>query len=385
MKETNSILINGLQLSKYNTGVQYYTENLLIAIDKLGDEFIYETMVDQKCQLINDLENIRFIKDRLISNKWKRVFYENIYIPRYIKRCESLLYHSPNYILPFGIKIPTVLTVHDLITLDYPYYCQNETVLYFKMCLKRSINKASKIITVSNQVKEDILKHFKIPNNKIEVIYHGISSIFVKTLDLSIIDKYEIPNKYILFVGNIEPKKNLGRLIKAFSLLKMQQGIKHKLVIAGKKGWKYKSVFQMVKELGLKNEIVFTDYIPEKDLPALYSMADIFVFPSLYEGFGIPPLEAMACEVPVLVSNKGALPEVTGSKCLQVDPYDVKHIADKMYKLISDQNLRQKSVNDGKQWVKQFTWEQTARKTLEVYKQVINESKFNYENSKSIS
>ena len=142
-----------------------------------------------------------------------------------------------------------------------------------------------------------------------------------------------------------------------------------KLVIAGQKGWKYSPVLDAITRLGISNEILLIGYVPEEDLPGIYSMADAFVFPSLYEGFGIPPLEAMACETPVLVSDKGALPEITGGRCLQVDPFDVNEIAKGMYQLLTDDNLRNKSIINGKEWVKQFSWEKAAKETLGVYEQ----------------
>lgn len=357
------ILLNGLQLSDYNTGVQYYTKNLYDGLESTNLKGV----------------NIRLLRSQDLgpvvnyNNRVKRIFVENFSLLKLLRKNNFDLYHSPNYILPFFCNFPSVLTIHDLITLDYPDFCQTESVVYFRLSLSRSVKQASKIIAVSQTVKNDILRHFDIPEDKIKVIYHGLNPIFKKSIDESILKKHLLPGKYILFVGNIEPKKNLNRLIRAFDQLKKNTEMPHKLVIVGKKGWKYKSIFKTISELKIAKEIVFCGYVPEGDLPVIYSMADLFVFPSLYEGFGFPPLEAMACGVPVLASTKGALPEITGGNCLLVDPYQVDEIANGMHKILTDHSLKQKLISDGNKWVKQFSWEKAAKETLSVYEQTINE------------
>lgn len=355
------VLINGLQINGLKTGVQYYGQQLFKELKKIEDDSI-------SIDIIQDLPPLnQFLK----STRIKRIFYENYFLPKLLLHKKYGLYHSPNYVLPYFINTPSVLTIHDLITFDYPELCQDESVLYFKLLLRRSVKKAKKIIAVSETVKTDILKHFDVSPSKVKVIYHGISPIFKKSIDETILYKYHLPKQYILFVGNIEPKKNLERLIKAFDLLRRTNKIKHKLVIVGKKGWKYKSVFGIIDELKIYDEVIFTGYVPEEDLPTIYSMADIFVFPSLYEGFGFPPLESMACEVPVLVSDKGALPEITGGNCIQIDPYNIDEIAKGMYRLLIDTKLRKRSMQQGKEWIKQFSWEKAAIETYMVYKQSI--------------
>ncbi len=357
------ILINGLQLSDQNTGVQYYTRNLYLEFLKQYDRHYNFHLLQVSSSDFQTQKN----------NRYRRILFENFSLPVNFRRHNFDLYHSPSYVLPYFANIPSVLTIHDLLTLDCPELCQNGSVLYFKFLLPLSVKKANKIIAVSNTVKKDILRHFNIPENKIEVIYHGVSPVFKKSSDTTVLKKYHLPEKYILFVGNIEPKKNLERLIRAFDLLKKNTALPHKLVIAGKKGWKYKPVFDSIAGLKIAKEVIFTGYVPESDLPAVYSMADLFTFPSLYEGFGIPPLEAMACEIPVLISSQGALPEITGGRCLQVNPFDVHEIAGGINRLLTDDHLRKKSVTAGKEWVKQFTWEKAAEETLRIYEQVINE------------
>ena len=359
------VLINGLQIGDTNTGVQYYAKNLFSTLRNIQDD---------SC-VVNLLKKSDLGLESSFLNRVRRVLHENFLFQTYLNKNSFDLYHSPNYVLPFYIKTPSILTIHDLITLDYPEFCQMESVLYFKLLLSSSVKKAVKVIAVSNKVKEDILRHFNVPEEKIEVVYLGIDNNFQKVADKLILEqvreKYQLPRDYILFVGNIEPKKNLERLIEAFVLVRKRSCLKHKLVITGKKGWKYKSVFKAISRLDIGHEILLTGYVPEQDLPAIYSMSSLFVFPSLYEGFGIPPLEAMACEVPVIVSDKGALPEVTGGNCFQADSYNIKDIAEKMEVLLTDERLIKNHVTKGKKWVKQFTWERTAEKTKRIYEKAM--------------
>jgi glycosyltransferase involved in cell wall biosynthesis len=202
-------------------------------------------------------------------------------------------------------------------------------------------------------------------------VYHGVGTDFRKTQDPDMLriaaQHYRLPERYILFVGNIEPRKNLEGLIRAFSILKHRYPEPVKLVIAGQKGWKYGPVYRAAHELQLDNDIIFTGYISAEHLPAVYSMADIFVYPSLYEGFGLPLLEAMACEVPVIISNAGALPEIANEAALQLPANNIAVLAESMLQLLSDSGLRKQYIARGLARAKQFSWENTARETLNIY------------------
>ncbi len=370
------VLINGLQLSDENSGVQYYTNNLLKEIRKLEDLQIKALVSKSYFPNIGVSDKLQFqYVDINSKNRLKRIYYENLKLHQFLRQEKFNLYHATNYLLPYFSKFKSVLTIHDLIAINHPQFCQNESVIYFSLLQSRSIKQATKIIAVSNTVKNEIIKKYNVPPEKIVTIYHGVNENFKKENDSFRLNevkvKYNLPDKFILFVGNIEPKKNLKQLIEAYNLLRKKSEIIHKLVIVGKKGWKYNDVFKKVNELKLDKQVFFNGYIPEDDLPVIYSLADLFVFPSLYEGFGIPPLEAMACEIPVLVSNRGALPEITGGKCIQINPLDIEDIAEGMYNLITDNNLRKKSIEDSKNWVKTFTWEKAAKETVQVYEKIV--------------
>jgi glycosyltransferase involved in cell wall biosynthesis len=191
----------------------------------------------------------------------------------------------------------------------------------------------------------------------------------LKVQDEGIMDnirnKYGIKNKYILFVSTVEPRKNLYNLIKAFN--KISKSVEHQLVVVGKKGWMFENVLKLVKDLKLENKVIFTDYIDNVEMLYLYNNADIFVYPSIYEGFGIPPLEAMACGSPVVVSNVTSLPEVVGDAALLVDPFNVDDIADKIYKVVSDRNLNNTLKEKSIVQANKFSWKKCAMETLNIY------------------
>jgi len=356
MYKKKKVLISGLNISKQNTGVQYYSEYLFDAISKIKSE-------------VCDISIIKS-KKTLFVNPFYRIFFENFFLKRKIQKNKIHLYHATSYVIPFLINTKAVVTVHDLIAIDFPKLCKSTSVIYFKLFLKKSLLKAEKIITVSEIVKSDIIKHYKVNPSKINVIPLGIDPIFRTKIDLNIKEKYNLPDRYILFVGNLEAKKNLKRLFQAFKKVKEKNTFDHKLILVGKKGWKAGDLNKLISQLNLDNQISFLGYVPKKDLPAIYSMADVFVFPSIYEGFGIPPLEAMACETPVIVSSQGASPEVCGDACLKVDPYKIDDIANGMELIITNKTLSKDLILKGLKQVQQYSWEKAAIKTVKVYEEV---------------
>ncbi|WP_333820168.1 glycosyltransferase family 4 protein [Ohtaekwangia sp.] len=379
-----NVLINCLSLNSQFSGIDYYMKNLLDEFSMRAHQEINISALlssHSKLQLRESPQGL-LKQNRLrinTANRFRRIYFENFLLAAYQRKHGFNIYHSPNYVLPFFTKQPSVLTVHDTISLDFPDYSQTETAIYHRLAFMRSMRHASRIIAVSNTVKNDILKKVNIDSDKITVIYNGVHKHFKREhspAKLSEIrHRYSLPERFILFVGNLEPKKNLERLIKAFHIFKKNSEHPHKLVLAGRCGWKYSSVYQAVEDLNLRSEVIFTGYVNENELPAMYSLADLFVFPSLYEGFGIPPLEAMACGTPTLTSTAGALPEVTGNVPLQVNPLDIEDIATGMHTLLQDELLRARAIEKGIAWASQFTWSSTADKTLQVYQSLVNECK----------
>jgi glycosyltransferase involved in cell wall biosynthesis len=244
--------------------------------------------------------------------------------------------------------------------------------IYKKNILKISIRKADIIVADSHSTKRDIIEYFGVEDEKIKVVHLGVESRF---RPIGNVEKYRLrnnlPSKMILNVGTLEPRKNVVTLIKAFKRLREKGFEDYKLVIAGDKGWLYEQIFKDVDHSGLKQEILFRGVVSDEDLPMFYNCADIFVYPSLYEGFGLPPLEAMACGIPVITSNTSSLPEVIGDAGIMVDPTDDKSLSDAMYSVLTDKELWQHMSNNGLQRSKIFTWEKAAKEILEIYDEVL--------------
>lgn len=378
-QEHMKILTNALLLNKKFSGVQYSTEHMLQQMSVIGPgSNNVEVLLpgDYGGQLTS---RGRFTTKQLsfpAANRVRRIYYEHCWLERYFRRNKFDLYHATSYILPYFCTVPCVLTVHDLIALDYPEFCSNENAAYFGLFLPRSIRKATKIIAVSETVRQDIIRKLHIDADKIEVVHHGVEKIFRKvTCDTALTRvriKYHLPEKFMLFVGNLEPKKNLERLIDAYITLRKNTSITHKLVIVGQEGWKFEGIFKKIREAGITGDILCTGYADRNDLPAIYSMAALFVFPSLYEGFGLPVLEAMACGTPVLIADRGALPEIAGTGFPRVDPLSVQDISAKIYGYLTNENLLQSCAQYGIERARLFSWEKAAGKTLEIYDQMKN-------------
>jgi glycosyltransferase involved in cell wall biosynthesis len=373
-------LVNALLLNDTFSGMQYSTEFLLRALDDLlapcSCPHRVEVLVPGNYRGRTDTGRNMAVRTipAATGSRLKRIYYENVGIPRHFRKNGFDVYHATANLLPFFSTLPSVLTVHDLVPVNYPQYVPPETSAYYRLFFARSVYKAHRIIAVSNKVKEDLMSRFRIDEDKIRVVYHGVENGFKRVTSperlKDIAAKYNLPGKFILFVGNLEPRKNLPRVIDAFIDLRKRYGIEHKLVIAGKKAWKSNAIFDRQKSDTMKDQVIFTGYVEREDLPGIYSLSDLFVFPSLYEGFGLPVVEAMACEVPVLVSEEGALPEITANIYPRANAFDAKDIADKIYMLLKDPEVRKQNISHGTERAKYFTWQKAAAETLNVYEQV---------------
>jgi glycosyltransferase involved in cell wall biosynthesis len=287
------------------------------------------------------------------------------------RRPPDLLF-VPAHVLPIVHPRRGVVTVHDLGYLYYPQAHRLLDRLYLDLSTRYSARAATHLIADSSATKHDLIERYGIEPYKITVVYPGYDeATFQPVRDEEAIEavkaKYDIAGDYILFVGTLQPRKNLIRLIEAY--WKLEAG-SWKLVIAGKKGWLYQEIFRWVEELGLGKKVVFTGYVPEGGLPALISGARLFVFPSLYEGFGLPVLEAMACGTPVVCSNVSSLPEVAGDAAVLVDPLDVEGLAAAMERVLDDEDLRAELIERGFEQAKRFSWERCARETLDVLESI---------------
>jgi glycosyltransferase involved in cell wall biosynthesis len=285
--------------------------------------------------------------------------------------------HCTDFIPPFYYRGPTVITVHDLAFLLYPHFLTRRSARYYGL-IDRAVRHATHIIAVSEATKRDLVRLTGAPENKITVIYEAAEPIYYPIHDQRVLsqihEKYHLGEQVILFVGTIEPRKNLPTLIRAFRALIDRYKVEADLAIVGKQGWLYDDVYELVDELGLKDRVHFLGRVPTADLPHLYNASQMLVLPSYYEGFGLPPLEAMACGVPVIVSDTPAMSEAVADAAIRVAPEDDEGFTVAMWRLLSDDALRADMVAKGLKRAESFSWRRAARETLEVYRKVADKS-----------
>jgi glycosyltransferase involved in cell wall biosynthesis len=300
----------------------------------------------------------------------------NIIIPLVARNLHLDLVHDPTGVTPFmfGVgRTRTLVTIHDTIPWSFPGVSSRLDTWIYRYWLPLALPHVNGIITISETSKADIIHHLNIRQQKIQVVYRCVSQVY-RPADANAIAevraRYGLPENCILYVGSAEERKNLRRLLHAYARL-VQNDSQRQLVIAGPHQPSTSPIGNVIQELDLGQRVTFTGYIRETDLPALYSAAEVFVFPSLYEGFGLPPLEAMACGTPVITSNASSLPEVVGDAALTVDPYDVDGLAAAIERALADEDLRAELRRRGLERAARFTWERAARETLAVYEQVL--------------
>jgi glycosyltransferase involved in cell wall biosynthesis len=369
------IVINALPIRSPLTGVGNYTYNLITQFQRLRPDFEYTYFYGYFGR-----------KLKLYPNKG-RIFY---YIKEFVKKLPILssnareiinklayfhvgkydLYFEPNFI-PFDIRAgKTVTTVYDFSFYLHPEWHPKERVDYYSKNFFKRIKKSDAVITISKYVERETLEILGNNKGKIVTIYPGYSEIFNAVGDRG--RKIDSNKRYVLFVGSIEPRKNLVSLLKAYLLLPEYIRKEYKLLLVGFKGWENQEVAELINKL--KGTISYLGYVSIDELANLYRGASCFVYPSLYEGFGLPPLEAMACGCPVVVSGVTSLPEVCGDAAYYVDPCDVGSIAEGMYKVLSDDAIRRSLVEKGLERAKFFTWEKSAREHLRVFEEVLRSS-----------
>lgn len=290
------------------------------------------------------------------------------------------LTHFFNYIVPPFVHGKTVVTVHDMVYRAFPETVRGRTKHMLDLGLVKSMRRADRIVTDSEFSKREIIKYYPEFAEKIRVVPCGVDTQkFHPEQDARKIaevrEKYGLSENYFLYLGTLEPRKNLERLIDAYAKFANAHETPAQLVLAGGKGWLYDGIFAKVQSLGLEDRVIFTQYIDSADLCALMSGALAFTFPSIYEGFGMPPLEAMACGTPVLVSDAASLPEVTGESAVIVKPDSVDSIADGLHQLFTDADLRARLSAEGLERAKMFSWERSARMLYEVYSELLPELK----------
>ena len=313
-----------------------------------------------------------FIPDRYLNilwYRWRVPVYANIFTG------SADIYHGLDFVLPPLLgKARKIVTVHDLAFLQHPETAIPSLAAYLNKVVPESVALADVVAANSHATRQALIEHYKTPPQKITVIPCGIAPYFKRITDPVLLGatqhKFKLTHPFMLSVGTLEPRKNHLGLIKAFYETQQHDVSPVQLVIAGGKGWLYEETLQVVRELKLEDKVRFIGRVSDLELITLYSMADVFAFPSFFEGFGIPPLEAMACGAPVITSNTSSLPEVTGDAAIQVDPHDIQVLANAISRLLEDEQLRDDLRQKGYKQVKKYAWPRIAHKMLSIYQKL---------------
>jgi glycosyltransferase involved in cell wall biosynthesis len=301
---------------------------------------------------------------------------EQVWIPLTLVRERAHLLHEPHYVLPPATRCRTVVTIHDCIHLMFPQYLPNRLAhVYARASMWSAVHKSDRILTVSEASKRDILRFFHIDPDKVAVIYNAIDDRFLMPPDRERMDqvrqRYQLDHPFLLYVGNIKPHKNIERLIDAFGRVRAAGLDDLRLLIIGDEISKYPPLRQAVHRHRLDKFVRFLGFQPFDTLAAFYHLARAFVFPSLYEGFGLPPLEAMACGTPVVTSNVSSLPEIAGGAAMLVDPYEPASIADGIFRVVTDETLRARLIERGLGRARDFSWAESVAAIHRIYMDVL--------------
>jgi glycosyltransferase involved in cell wall biosynthesis len=366
------IAIDARKLRDYGIGT--YVRALVRHLSRIDTNTEYVLLCRrQDCGIVDELgENFRAV----IESSPAYSIREQFSVPMDLRREGITLFHAPHYVLPPLTPCKSVVTIHDCIHLRFPQYLPNKLgYAYARASLWAATHRASRVLTVSEASKRDILRYFRVPPQKIDVIYNAIDERFSQMPDPQemsrVEERYQLHDPFILYAGNIKPHKNLERLIEAFHMLRKGGMDQVKLLIIGDEISKYATLRRAVHKYKLHKHVRFFGFVPDSTLAVLYRLAGVFVFPSLYEGFGLPPLEAMASGTPVITSNVSSLPEVVGDAALLIDPYEPEAIADAMHRVLTDGTLREDLRRKGLARAAGFSWDRSVRRVREIYAEVL--------------
>ncbi|MHB1319038.1 MAG: glycosyltransferase family 4 protein [Anaerolineae bacterium] len=312
------------------------------------------------------------VTDRHLSILWQKL---RVPLPVEWLTGRLDLFHSPDFVLPPVRRARTVLTIHDLSYLRLPECSSPALLSYLLDAVPRSVARADLILADSYSTQQDLVELMSVPADRIRVIYPAVDATFSRAEPAQVAAvraRYRIDGPYILSLGTLQPRKNYVRLIQAFRQLREMRRVPHRLVIGGGPGWLHEPIYETIASLGLQDAVSMLGYVIEQDLAALYTGADVFAFPSLYEGFGIPVLEAMACGTPVVAANTSSLPEAAGDAALLVSPTDTEALAEALVQALGDTELRERLSRLGYEQYLRFSWEESARRLLDSYQSLVN-------------
>jgi glycosyltransferase involved in cell wall biosynthesis len=365
------IAFDGTTLTAGRTGVGYYTEHLLqhlaTEVERSGDELI--VISNKPIDTTKPLPgHVRVCSDRQFP---LRIGWMQLVASRVLRDLQPDVAHFTNGMIPPAPPVPTVVTIHDMSLRLHPRCHPIRRLIINRPLSAVAIRAASSIVTVSESARGDLLRLHPTDPDRVGVVHEAAGPGFEPLLDRARLDavsrRYGLPKPFVLYVGAIEPRKNLRRLMGAFASAR-KQGMRHELVCAGPYGWSSRDLAATIEGLGIRDAVHFTGYVPVEDLPSIYNLAEMFAFPSVYEGFGLPVVEAMACGTPVITSNTSSLAEIASGAAETVDPYDVDAIAAALLRLARDASWRAELSARGLARAQRFSWTRTAREMLAIYR-----------------
>lgn len=374
------VVINGLFLSKRNTGGGRYVSDLAGELTCPDNRYTLLVNGAQPLEAFSGNRQVKAVSCGFFTSiRPTRVLWERTCLANVLDKMGCDLFHACGFTLPPSLRqgMKTVLTIFDMTFFKMPEVHEAAKLAYFTARIPDSIRRADAVIAISHQTRQDILSYVKVPADKIHVVPLGYRP-FLCAGELDEVSVRErcrelgLPEEYILFVGTIEPRKNLIRLIEAYRSL-LRRGIRHKLVLVGKKGWHYNNILRSAYQNDVRGRIIVQGYVPDQDMPAVYRGASLFAYPSLYEGFGIPVLEAMSCGIPVVTSSVSSLPEIVRDAGLLVDPHDTDAIASAMERVLTDKQLRISLKEKGARRAQSFSLRRMAEETERIYSMVLEQ------------
>lgn len=368
--------IDATALPAQPVGVGNYIIQFVKALAKMDIDYELIVFAQKGKRDLFDIPNDENLHWVIVPDKspMYRLIWEQTTFPRLVHRAEVDLLHSLHYTQPVRLGCPSIVTIHDMTFFLFPDLHTRSKRLFFPFAIRSSVRRADALIAISESTRQDSIRLLGVSPQKIFTTQLGITDEFRVVKDNELLakvrKKYDLPEEFVLYVGLVEPRKNIPFLIRAYKSL-ADEGIKHNLVIVGRIGWMYQEVFKQIEELGLEGRVQFTGYLPQDDLPMVYNLASLFVYPTKYEGFGLPALEAMACGTPVVTTAISSLPEIVGDAGMLIPPGDEQALASAMAEVLHDSTLFNQLRTRGLQRSEHFTWERTAQQTLKVYQQVL--------------
>lgn len=356
-------------------GINWYIYNLLRHLPQVAGHFRYTAFLSER----------RFLPEPPLTVGWSRlptvrapvrIFWEQAIQPVALRRARVDLLHAMAFVSPLVLPCPAVVTVYDLSFLHFPASFRPLNRLYLRLFTGWSVRRARRVIAISESTRQEVVRLLGKPAEQVDVIYCGVDERF-HPQDPSAVAAFRrdkgLPEQFVLFLGTLEPRKNIVSLLEAYArLVASDGGSVPALIVAGGKGWFYEDIFAAVERLDLTDRVILAGYVPEEEKPLWYNTAELFVYPSLFEGFGLPPLEAMACGTPVIVSDTSSLPEVVGDAGIKVPPGNVAALADAMAAMLCDPAVRAEWKQRGLAQAARFSWRETAQQTIHVYERALD-------------